>query len=81
MKFAKSNKMPGRSPETEARVEALLAGDETGEPMLGKGPIVLMTRVRLARNLSRSASPVGPKKRNAVPFWRNACRRCRHCHR
>ena len=53
MKFAKSNKMPGRSPETEARVEALLAGDETGEPMLGKGPIVLMTRVRLARNLSR----------------------------
>ena len=53
MKFAKSNKMPGRSPETEARVAALLAGDEAGEPMLGKGPIVLMTRVRLARNLSR----------------------------
>jgi protein arginine kinase len=45
--------VPGRSPETEARVAALLTGDETGEPILGKGPIVLMTRVRLARNLSR----------------------------
>jgi protein arginine kinase len=54
MKFAKSNKVPERSPDTEARVAALLAGDEAGDSTLGKGPIVLMTRVRLARNLSRS---------------------------
>ncbi|MFT3831578.1 MAG: protein arginine kinase [Opitutaceae bacterium] len=55
MKFAKSNKQPqGRSADTEARIATVLdscAG--SGESILGTGPIVLMTRVRLARNLSR----------------------------
>ncbi|MBK8475648.1 MAG: protein arginine kinase [Opitutaceae bacterium] len=54
MKFARSNKPQGRSPDTEARIAALLeSGEGAGESILGSGPIVLMTRVRLARNLSR----------------------------
>ena len=54
MKFARSNKPQGRSPDTEARIAALLeSGQGAGESILGTGPIVLMTRVRLARNLSR----------------------------
>ena len=54
MKFAKSNKPQGRNADTEARLAALLeSGDDAGESILGAGPIVLMTRVRLARNLSR----------------------------
>lgn len=55
MKFAKSNKSPqGRSADTEARVAALLESCEgAGESILGAEPIVLMTRVRLARNLGR----------------------------
>ncbi len=54
MKFAKSNKPQGRSSDTEARIAALLeSGAGAGESILGAGPIVLMTRVRLARNLSR----------------------------
>lgn len=54
MKFAKSNKPEGRNADTEARIAALLeSGDNAGESILGAGPIVLMTRVRLARNLSR----------------------------
>ena len=54
MKFAKSNKPQGRDPDTEARLAALLeSGEDAGESILGAGPIVLMTRVRLARNLSR----------------------------
>ncbi len=54
MKFARSNNPQGRDSDTEARIAALLQSDEgTGESFLGTGPIVLMTRVRLARNLSR----------------------------
>ena len=54
MKFAKSNKPQGHNPDTEARIAALLeSGEEAGDSVLGTGPIVLMTRVRLARNLSR----------------------------
>ncbi len=54
MKFAKSNKPQGRDPDTEARLAALLESvEDAGESILGAGPIVLMTRVRLARNLSR----------------------------
>ena len=54
MKFARSNKPQGRSADAEARIAALLdAGEGAGELILGTGPIVLMTRVRLARNLSR----------------------------
>ncbi len=54
MKFAKSNKPQGRSLDTEIRIAALLdSGGGVGESILGEGPIVLMTRVRLARNLRR----------------------------
>lgn len=54
MKFAKSNKPSARSPEVDAKVAAVLgSGDEATPSVLGEGPIVLMTRVRLARNLSQ----------------------------
>ncbi len=55
MKFAKSNKQPQDSDsDHEARIAALIDSDAAaGESVFGVGPIVLMTRVRLARNLSR----------------------------
>jgi protein arginine kinase len=55
MKFAKSNKQPQDSDsDHEARIAALIDSDAAaGESTFGVGPIVLMTRVRLARNLSR----------------------------
>lgn len=53
MKFAKSNKPPARSPEVDAKVSAVLGSGDEHPSVLGEGPIVLMTRVRLARNLSQ----------------------------
>ena len=55
MKFAKSNKQPqGSDSDHEARIAALIdSPSAAGESTFGVGPIVLMTRVRLARNLSR----------------------------
>lgn len=58
MKSSKSNKPLERSPETEARIGALLAAPvefapEGNAAVSARTPVVLMTRLRLARNLAR----------------------------
>src|SRR5437868_9561940 len=58
MKSPKSAKRPARSPRSEMKINELLAApSELTDTAASKSAVVLMTRIRLARNLARHPFP------------------------